>query len=454
MSIFETAADTVPKDVKKIIETYVSCYSAKLAVETITNEILKGDLVWSQPPDKDDCEDFWPYFIKKLILHLNLFGYAVYRYVPKRKRTGNPIHIAPPEAQSFVFTKNRWIMKSTNSAAGQQLKGTKYWKTIIMNAPERMFRGADETMEFTSAGWRSLSDVQIINSLEENILRRDEYNSAPMVYTEISPSISGSGTQRPWFSRPNSERSAVPIVPRDFNTVVEERAETIAMLDEITDETRQRARERYSTGYQLGTGGAPPEEIREHKELIVSDGRKAAPVPFLRAPEECYRLLVKYEHRILFQYGVPPQTIGENINSERNAASSRLADVSLDVFETTCNKIRHLVNKALHDMSVFVTGNDDMFIQIRPCVSKFKLAKLEGILKPSAAKRMYACAYSVSPDDIDSSALKLRIDTINAQQGTQNRVENATIGPSKNRPVMSTEQKSFRDAEKSFRDAQ
>lgn len=441
MDVFTTSSNETPKAVRQITETYESCYAAKLANETICNEIIRGDMKWTGPSDADINREYWGYFIKKLILHLNLFGYAVYRYNPKK---GEPVEIAPPEAQTFVFDKNQWHLKSTSTPSGKRLRGTRNWKATIMNAPERS--EATDTMVFTSAGWRSLSDSDMIVYLEDNIRKRDAYNSAPMVYTEISPSIAATSTQRPWFSRPGGDNGALPIVPRDFNTVVEERAETIARLDELTDETRQRARDKYIGNYQLGTGSAPEEEYKEHKELIVSDGRKAAPVPYLRAPEDCIRLLTKYEHRILFAYGVPPQTVGENINSERNAASSRLADVSLDLFQSTCDKIRDHINKALKDMSIFFSRNKDVYLKIYPCISKFKLAKLEGILTESACRRYYACAYNVREEDIDPDALRLRQNTINAQQGTKDRVENTV--PTKNRPAMTVEQKSFRDAEK------
>lgn len=454
MDIFGNAATETPKHVKQIVETYMNCYASKLANETIVSEILKGELKWSKPiPNGNDIQEdeFWAIFIKKIILNINLFGYAVYRYIPKPVRTGTTFaEVADPSSHAFVQSEGNWTLQSTKTTEGKRLKGSRMWKTTMMNAPEPLLNGGQDQMEFTSAGWRSMTDALNILSLEENIHKRDTYNSCPTVYTEISSRIGESGLNRPWFGGASAGRqTAASFVPRDFNTVVEERAETIARLDELTDEQRQRARDKSMSLHQLGRGGAPMEEERDHRELIVSDGRHAEPVPHLRAPEDVYRLISRLEHRIMFCYGVPPQTVGENINSERNAASSRLADVSLQIFETTCNRIRTHVNKALKDVSMLLTGDKDTYLYTVPCVSMFSLSRIEGLITKEAFVRLYSCAYNISVDDINEEAVEIRQRTINEAQASTTRVENtiAGAGKTKNRPTMTAAQKSFRDAQ-------
>ena len=455
--LFANTADATPGNVRAIQDTFLQCYAAKLAVETITTEILKGELTYNTDTDHSidrEQHEFWQQFIRTIIINLNLYGYAVYRYIPKGKRDSKHelAEVADPESHAFVMTDTSMVLQSTNSLSGRRLKGSRYWKATVLSRPMKS-TGSNPTMEFTSAGWRSLNDARAILAMEDNMSKRDDFNSAPTVYTEISQNISGSSTQRPWFHQPGiSDRIATPMVPRDFNTIVEERAETIAKLDDLTEETRQRARERYAGNYRLGDGGSQKDIPKEHRELIVSDGRRAAPVPFLRAPENYYNLITRYEHRIMFAYGVPPQTIGENINSERNAASSRLADVSLQNFQTTCDRIRSHVNKALRDISIFITKDPDIYLVIKPCTTMFHLAKLEGILSLEACRRMYACAYNIDEKDIDLEALKRRQETINASQASKERTENTsaadTTTKTKNRPTMTVEQKTFRDADK------
>jgi hypothetical protein len=467
---------------------YFKSHVQQLAYSTIVTEILKGELEWvkersgsnvsklSKLNGKDlIVEDHWIQFVRDFILHLHLFGYVVYRLIPKGRGSKTPgYEIALPSAHMLYkdAKTSSWKLRATNTAAGARYKGTKLWNMSVMSPPIQYDLKGKSINQMTSAGYRAIPDVQQLLLIQEGFKKRDSVNSTPTVYTQVSKAIVSAGEgKRPWFkpaSLPQYENSNAPDMPQDFNAIVEDRAEAIQRLDDISERARARTRDMYdadsSDRYTVGAGTFKKQKRIDHRELIISDGRDAQPVPYLRAPEHVQQRIDDHTHRIMFAWGVPPQVLGQNINSERTAASNRLSDMAISGFDAQIKLIRHYLKDALQKLTILISKDPSVYIHVAPCMNAYSLTQLEGILTPDACADAYSCVYQIPHQFIDQEAIKQRQLTLNDSSASKNRVEQesaSAVGQSgskaegssssntKNRPEMSQAQKDQRSIAKS-----
>lgn len=471
----------------RIWECYFESSVQQLAFNTIITEILKGDLTWVQESDNDDSStpieefdgkplfvgDQWVQFVRSFVLHLHLFGYVVYRLAPNKRRLGmlTGYEIAPATAHFLQHDgrNGNWRIQATENQMGHKIRGSKLWNLSILSPPIEYGSTSRSTIQPTSSGFKSVETVDQLNEIEEMARQRDKYNSIPTVFTQVSKSLSTiSEGKKPWFrpaALPNYENTTAPDAPQDFNALVEDRAEAIQRLDEISERARQRARQMYENNsaqqHRVGNGLQKKEREVNHRELVVSDGREAQPASFLRAPENIEKIIQKHEHRIMFNWNVPPQVLGQNINSERTAASNRLSDMAISGFDAHIKIVRGLLQDALRKLTILISKNTSVYIQCKPCVSAYSLTQLEGILRKEACADMYSCVYQIPRQFLDLDALVQRQQTINNSVATKTRVEQSSssaIGEgasgaksekSKNRPAMTQQQKDQRSISKS-----
>lgn len=75
-------------------------------------------------------------------------------------------------------------------------------------------------------------------------------------------------------------------------------------------------------------------------------GRDAGTVvPQLRAADELREVYKNLQHQILYAWQVPPQVLGQNINSERLASSNTLTERALRHYDTHLKAIRAEVRR-------------------------------------------------------------------------------------------------------------
>ena len=450
---------------------YFKSHVQQLAYSTITTEIIKGDLEWiketktknndilNTPQKSLIVEDNWIQFIKDFILHLHLFGYVVYRLAFKKgqKLNKNQLYeIAPPSA-FYLYndrTSSSWKIVATETSIGKKLKGSKLWNVAIMSPPIQ-YSAENGTLitQMTSPGFKSIPDSEQLLLIEEGFKKREIFNSTPTVFTQVSKNIIAAGEgKRPWFkpaALPSMyENSTAPDVPQDFNAIVEDRAEAIQKLDEISERARARARDMYdntTNATRVGNGLQQKKRKIQHRELIVSDGRDAQPAPYLRAPEHVHNTIDKHQNRIMFAWGVPPQVLGQNINSERTAASNRLSDMAISGFDSHIKLVRHYLQQALKKLSCLLSKDPTIYIQVKPCISAYALTQLEGILTTEACTDIYSCVYQIPKRFIDVKALKQRQQNIiNTDKTTPLSQSQDNKEKTKNRPDMSQNQKDLR----------
>jgi len=468
----------------EIWEAYFQSSVQQLAYATIVIELLKGELEWvklkgeiatrikTHQKQELKVASHWTQFVRDFVLHLCLFGYVVYRLVPKgRKNTHASLYeIAPPGSHSLQRDDHSagWKVQATETTEGKRLKGSKMWHVSILSPPLEYIARGKMQRRHTSAGYKCIAYSQELARIEVEGQRRDEYNSVPTVFTHVSKNLTSAAEgKRPWFkpsALPQYENATAPDAPQDFNALVEDRAEAIQRLDEISEQARNRAQSMYGEQdgqqYSVGSGMRNKKQKQRHRELIISDGREAQTAPYLRAPEHMDKIVQQYEHRIMFAWGVPPQVLGQNINSERTAASNRLSDMAISGFDAHIKIIRTHVQDALEKLTRLISKDVSVYIRIAPCMSAYTLSQLEGILTNEACAETYSCVYQVPIQHIDLDAMRQRQETINAEGAAKERVEQKTTsavgesasgaeGSSKNRPTMTEGQKDKRAIAKS-----
>jgi len=467
---------TCSRMAQKIWDVYRTSHLQQLAYHSIITELLKGELEWVHCVDKKTTvvtewegrplpiKALWAQFIQEFILHLHLFGYVAYRLQRKGKTVW--YEIADPTMYEIRRepTTSLWSIHVTTTFLENPLKGTKQWHLAMFSMP--LYSHDRLQIHYTSCGYQAMEFALELQRIREETQQRDKYNAMPTVFTQVSRQIvSSTEGKRPWFrtaALPMYENAMAPDVPQDFNTMVEERAETIQRLDELSEQARQRTQQIYDPDtepYAVGMGSRPKRK-RQLRELMISDGREGSTAPFLRSPEGLDKIIQKHEQHILFAWGVPPQVLGQNINTERTAASNRLSDIAISGFEANIKIIRQHLQEALCTLTTQISRDPTVYLRLASCMSTYNLSQLEGILTPEACLATYSCVYQVPVEHLSLDAIKARQATLNNTAASKERLEQKATtamgetgasaqGTSKNRPTMTEQQKDQRAIAKS-----
>ena len=217
-----------------------------------------------------------------------------------------------------------------------------------------------------------------------------------------------------------------------FEMKVADRLEAAMGLAAATDKFRKFRETDPIRGDATDHLDVPKEADQLHKEHVITDGFESKEVSFRRAPEDFIRIMDLLFNLILFTYGVMPQVIGKNINSERNAASSRISEVSIDRYNENVRQLRRYVQMAIRDVSTEAVKDSNTMVMMIPCVTVHTLRSVESILYTEAAKKMYSCVYDVPIDFIDDERIKQKQDLM---------VETPIAKGTRNKPDMTEDQK-------------
>jgi len=423
----------------EIYQSYHDSKAMQLAFQTTMNDLIHGKVSWvkmesekSAPIILQDTSYPWHHFIRKLALQLCLYGYALYRLLRVRgvqKDSTPEDHFHPEVAEGIHFNitfnkeTNKWEPE-TAFFSKSSIKGTRGWKLVILEPPETAL-----AYRYTpnSCGYRSLREHQLGQRLLQNMVDRDTFNSKPSVFTQITKNLTPSSAQgRPWFNAVNSSMLPAPQAITDFNTMVQDRATTIEQLDTLSERARLNTHRQYSqNALQLRVGNEGGHQISpmQHQEFFVSDGREGNAVGFLQGLENFSAEYERCQNNILFMWGVPPQVLGKNINTERLSSNNRLTEMAITHYESHLKILSEHVQLALKTLSTMISGNDSTYIKIIPCMSQYTLAKIEPILKTKICMEQYACVFDLPETYFDMEALKIRQQTINEAGAQKERVE-------------------------------
>lgn len=165
----------------------------QLAHQTLLGEINKYGL---------DCEPgyrfVWQQFISDVLYELLLYGYCIHRSVRNQPTVFSGRYAELVRASPGSLWRPR-VFDSTQTS----MQGTKGWRVLVVNAP--LDSPSNQYVHPTSVMFRALPSIVHHRMLVANMLRRDQMNSSPSVFTTVSDRVgANSANSRPWFNQVHS----------------------------------------------------------------------------------------------------------------------------------------------------------------------------------------------------------------------------------------------------------
>jgi len=362
-----------------------------------------------------------------------IFGYVAWR--PGSKDTNYlPVVAAPGDVdiawKSTSAKTGKWVPVAARRA--QWLRGTTGWQLEMFDEPFR-----PETVPVTATARPMTIEPSLLRSpcarsytaaarqqiIEHQWLCRDKFNSAPSAFTSIRRDFGNAdGKLRPWFRDVNAGTAAALHSasahadvddPQDFRSLISNRADTIRQLSAHTalerDTMERRSAMRAAVtphGRAEAAYGMAPVN---HTEFGISDGKEIKTAPTLLSTIDGHMQFSRSRHTVLILMGVPPQAIGESVNSERNASNHRQYEVAMALFHATMRKFRMLINRIMQAADCGAT-----FVAALPTHT---LESVGPVMNTESLKRSFAETHNIETDDIDSDRLKLWQDARLADEG-------------------------------------
>lgn len=409
----------------------------QLAFKTIVSEVLRCKLAWhlahAEIADVTiPVPDWWATFVTDAIQSILINGNFIYRRCGTR--AGVPVCIVADPVDVFVT----WCNKS-NSYVPSCKKHR--WKIGLVEPPDRKSgTRRHSACMFNSAAVRANTATLQLRAIISNWVSRDDANSENTVYTAVSDDLRNqNGSDRQWFRNVNTAdhmptRSAD--IDTNFNTLVHRRAQTIEQLDAITNEARTRSAPH--THRSVGTLDiTTPDKPATHKEHIVSDGRVYTEARQLGSMADSKMIIDELKHSILFSFGVPPQALGRNINSERIAASNRLTEMAITTYTSFINLLRVRIGEAIRTETL---SDSASYIGFAVCLAQYELERIQPYLKDDICKKMIARCYEIPESFLDQQKIRSVIQT---EHGITETPTHQTQETTKKRKVGTEHEKAY-----------
>jgi len=427
----ELDADTchVHTKLEELMRLFDEDPNQQLAFKTIVSEVLRCKLAWhiAQSETAEDSipvPDWWSTFVTDAIRSILINGNFIYRRCGTR--AGVPVCIVADPVSVFVT----WCDK-TNRYVPSCKKHR--WKIGLVEPPHRgeASPSRQRSCLLNSAAIRANTATLQLKSIIDNWVARDATNSENCIYTAVSDDLRNqNGSDRQWFRNVNTAdhmptRSSD--IDTNFNTLVHRRAQTIQKLDAITHEARTRSAphtQRHVGSLTITT----PNEPAAHKEHIVSDGRVYTEARQLSSMADSKMVIDELKHSILFAFGVPPQALGRNINSERIAASNRLTEMAITTYTSFINLLRVRLGDAIKSETLSETAS---YIGFSVCLAQYELERLQPYLKDTICKKMIARCYEIPESFLDTKKIRA---VIEAEHGINTNSPHQTPPSKKRKP--------------------
>ena len=358
---------------------YWSCPSQQAAHACLSAELAKKTIV----ADDSDVQA-WRRFVDDVILQFSLFGYAITRVV-----NGVP-QVYPGHLATLRRVLRKWVPVTPNPARTYKGRG---WQVTVMFEPVFDLNGGH--LHPTSPAFKSVHQAQCLARLQANLMSRDATNTDPAIYTTMSSTVQAAkGSAIPWHrSVVDSAHIAGqhPLPPGPTSATISDyvsaRADMVRNLNHVTDYARR-------ANAPAVLGEPPVAAELNHRENIVSDGRDFTECRHLQQDTiVVHQTIDRLGHEIMFAWGVPPQVLGRNINSERLASSNRLTEMAINQYMVHTRRLITVVGEIFDVISNGVKFGD--------CVSVHVLEQCGPYLKPARAAQLFACAYDLDVADFD-----------------------------------------------------
>ena len=195
-----------------------------------------------------------------------------------------------------------------------------------------------------------------------------------------------------------------------YEDLLASRAAVMRGLAENTDRTDFSTMQQRQPRVGIGLGSidhAQTDRELVHRELVVTEGRKAVPAPQLQSQDHLDRLIVRLRLNVLESFGVAPQFVGESVSAERVGSNAQSTSKAMEMFQIRARVLRDQI--PIEDLGIEWIN--------RPQINVFE--RVFPILKKNDAVQLTASVYGIEPDMIDPARLELQQDAmLNAGKGT------------------------------------
>jgi hypothetical protein len=405
-----------------IRKSYLSCSVAKIAKDTYIDAIFKHRFEYSDNPlyDKSNTQyltEFgWQNFINDCIEQILLFGYIVYYY-----KSGIPI-VCGSHVEIDAVNNN---YKANIRNQDHYRHKTHKLHIKIINLPEFHLDGT-----YKSPRSRMYSAMEFVNrylAIESNMIKRDDVNTEPSVYAST-------GTNRYKPTAANARAISQHINDNMMSTYMlsgnntEDIANTKRKQWEDSIEITEMMRQKHSSD------GTPIKPKTPHHEYIITDGMEYREVGHIQSDQTMAAYHGQLGYKIMQLLGVPPQATGQNINTERIAASSHLTNITIEYFTTKVQQFVDILNDIFDSMEL----DDKIYPPTITIVHSIQtIDKNRHLLKTDALIQMLSHAYNLDPNDFD----KTKVDAENTVESNDDAVSFHNPSQSKRRRVQTNEQK-------------
>ena len=343
--------------IDEVIDAFTKSPEYRLSIDTWFSEVIRGGIVIE--PDSKFDETHFTELISGIVRQLVLVGFCV-------------IDIKNLKVKSR--TTITWDVQRRSWSAGAEDDTT----ICIVSPPVAIGNGDGLTL--TSFGAAALPIYKHFDGLIKHSQKRDAFNSMPSLYTTPNPNIGNGDIVRPAFITTRGPGG----VDQPDHTTVGRRYELLENLMERSRELRTFSRTPLVTG-----GGFPEAKETVHNEFLVTDGQvMATEARHLQAPVGDFnRLFSKLRQMLLQTLGVPPQTLGENVNSERLAGSAAISNQALRLHAQRVAYYRDQINKTLEEYGC----------TIRPFVQESDVIKYALLFRADVHRELFASALGIPP---------------------------------------------------------
>ncbi|MBN19730.1 MAG: hypothetical protein CL678_00480 [Bdellovibrionaceae bacterium] len=391
---------------KALAEVFKTSALHQTALWTLTSELQRKSLVWQK--SKVKAGKMIKLFVAELVRSFMAYGYAVWKV-----SRGGRLTVASPEICRVVRVKPgaRWKVEAVNSPA---FSARGWHCTTMVEPPSHILRpDANDWPAPSVLSWKHFLRVR---EIEENWIRRDTHNSFPSVFTTINLEHFGQRvsedtrvvhtlpTQSQYRNAQDYGTSIFPDVDAGddatatFEDVLKSRHDAVRRLEQHSTLERERIMQSRSAGLAWDPKTDVQSAAPIHEEHIVSDGKKAVETKVLLSAMDARLQYDRTRHAVLFALGVPPQAVGETVNSERTASSAAIYDVAIGLFLRTVKQYREVVEQVLEQAT---TLDDGDVIKYASGVSGIQLARVLPLVQTSKAIELLAESYDLPKSFFD-----------------------------------------------------
>ncbi|MBN21970.1 MAG: hypothetical protein CL678_11880 [Bdellovibrionaceae bacterium] len=387
-------------------------------------------------------------FTADIIKSFMAFGYAIW----KTTRSGKLL-VADPSVCTIARTPaGKWKVISVSTGASNATRG---WHCTTFVRPPLHIKNP------TCSDWPSPTVLSFphylrVRDIEENWLRRDTHNSYPSVFTTIqlehfkhkgsNGDIIGS-MPAPSFYRnidkygkaafmaPSIGNKQVGPTESSFQELAKSRHDAIRNLSEKSTLEREAILAGKNNGLAWDSLTDQSKGEKLHEEHIITDGKKPVETKILLSAADARLQYDRTRHAVLFALGVPPQAVGETVNSERTASSAAIYDVAIGLFLRTVEQYRVAVEEVLKEATMLDDGN---YVKYSFGISGIQLNRVLPLLKTNQAIDLLSQTYHLPVSYFDKArvAVMQDADSSKAKQttavgkGPQKQLETVAATPS------------------------